>query len=275
MTIGLGILCDAGNSIILVADTRASYGSHHNDVCSKLYDLEHDHFCVIAGDVGWSGIIASEFANRMKTLTRDKKGKKKNLLLLERVKQEYQESRLHAFKWIADETLRNTLGITFKDWRTDASLEPSVRNRATAIIERTVPDCASIVGGFDMNDSPVFFSSQFSEALMENASPGYFAIGSGANLAYDYLSHRGQSVHMRLPQSLYHAIEARVFARLDSHVGGQAAIALLSKKNKPIMIHEHPKFKAWVDQRYDKGTTGYLGSDEERNIFAQTFSFQF
>jgi 20S proteasome alpha/beta subunit len=268
VTIGIGILCDSGNAIILLADTRATSAQTHNDSCSKIYDLAHDHYCVIAGDISWAGQLASEFDHRMKLLKRIK-------LVPQRVKKEYQQSRLQVATEVADATLQNTLNITFETLKTDPSLTPSVRNRGIEIVQQIVPDYASIVGGFDKNAGPVFFCSMFNGLVMENSSPGYFAIGSGGNLAYDYLSHRGQETHMSLPQSLFHAIEARIFARIDAGVGGIAGIIVLSKKNKPLPVHLHPAHASWVRERLAKSKTDYLGTDVEKNIFAQTFGFQF
>lgn len=268
MTIGIGILCDGGNSIILLADTRATSAQTHTDSCSKMYDLAHDHCCVIAGDVGWAGQMANEFDYRMKLLKRTK-------LVPQQVKKQYQDSRLQVYKELADATLQTTLGITFETFKTDPSLTPSVRNRALEIVQQLVPDYCSIVGGFDKNGGPVFVCSMFNGLVMENASPGYFAIGSGGNLAYDYLSHRAQEQHMGVPQSLFHAIEARIFARIDAGVGGIAGIIVLSKKNKPLHVHLHPRHASWVRERLAKSKTDYLGTDVEKNIFAQTFGFQF
>lgn len=271
VTIGIGILCQHGEAILLASDNRASYGqqlSQHGDNCSKAYDVEHDHFLVISGDVGYAHEIASDFGHRMAKLKRRK-------LVLEEVKIRYRDARGHTLNTIIDDSLRNNLGITYDQYLNDPALAPAVRNRAFPIVESVTIEFEGIVAGFDKDRKPIFFYSSFKSAMLENVSPGYFCIGSGGPLANDFLYYRNQNVHLSVQQSLMHLAEAKIFSQIDSGVGTGTKLLLLSAKNAPIELDGHPRFRQWLDPRLDQTRSDYLGRDDERNIFANTFNFSF
>jgi 20S proteasome alpha/beta subunit len=221
---------------------------------------------VTSGDIECVHEIASNFGHCMAAL-------KPKALLLERVKKEYQEARTHVLHTACDNALRTSLGITYSQFVSDDTLVPSVRNRAFEIVQDLRVEFEGIVAGFDKNRKPIFFYSTFNSAMEENPSPGYFCIGSGSDLAYDFLSYRLQGVHLSVQQSLLHLVEAKTFAQIDSAVSTGTKLVLLSANNPAIELDGHPRFREWLNPRLQRTETGFMNSDEEKNAFAKAFKF--
>ena len=86
MTVGIGILCDSGNAIIIGADTRATAATGTflesvSDASHKLFDVDKKVFCVSAGNISLGHMFFSEFASEIRQLDELKTNRLRLVLL--------------------------------------------------------------------------------------------------------------------------------------------------------------------------------------------------
>lgn len=222
MTIGIGLLCDHGQRILLAADSLISYGNvSSNAGGSKLYESQNGLYVAVADDVSWAHVIATHFLHGIDKLY------PADPAYLDNVKLELKKSAEYAFTWWRSEVLKS-VNLTDDEYLHDANLAPKKKAEAEFAIEEAKANglpIQMIVAGFGVMHSVFLYTDGMK--ILEQASPGNFHIGSGSDAARDWLNYRRQNVHDSWEVSYYHLIEALHFAQISRAVGLCGAILLL------------------------------------------------
>lgn len=100
-------------------------------------------------------------------------------------------------------------------------------------IQRYDLGCEFLIGGFDpkWKYTGLIFHVVNPGTVIPNDVFGFAAIGSGATAAYAYLARREQYKGLSLPETVYNAIGAKIFAEKAIGIGKQT-IALVFEKDK-------------------------------------------
>jgi len=110
MTIGIGCICDRGETVVLASDLRATYGTTPigpHDHCGKLFTLRK-HFpamAVFAGRMSECHAVISQMVHKMSKFHLRRK------IVREEVMNAIDESRFHELVRIYDWTLKSKIGI--------------------------------------------------------------------------------------------------------------------------------------------------------------------
>jgi 20S proteasome alpha/beta subunit len=264
MTVAFGVLCDKGNSIILGADRRASYGGYStNDACGKVFDMADRRFyAVIAGDISVAHMLESEIAHRIEQLAK---------FSLEAVKQEITEARTHIHATRCDEALRSALAISIDQYHHDNALRQELKDEALNVIRSTDMPVDLILAGFDDQGGPVLLGVYGKDPIREESSPGYFIIGSGSGLLHAWLTFRKQNVFMSPQRTFYHLLEGLQFAYLDPAVSkGVADLVLLQPGRGHAELSNQRIQDEWASQFFLKPTDS-LDRSDARSKFNAAF----
>ena len=187
MTIGIGLVCDGGKSILLTADMRGSYGNvTSNDQTGKLFDLPFNFCGAVAGKLSQCIDVMSELHHRMSQLTIDK-------VRPEPIRNVIRDSFHEVFIPLADETLRAECGITLDQYFHDTKIVRVLRRKAQHTLKALDLDVYLIVAGF-CDTQPLQFIAEGGRSISIRAeiTPGNAVIGSGSLAALEWLNYRNK-----------------------------------------------------------------------------------
>lgn len=222
MTVGIGLLCNKGNRILLAADMRASYGEvTQNDQTGKLFELPYSFCGAIAGDVGWCAEVISELHFKMGKIPESE-------LYAEVIHKAILDSYDRIYLLLADEALRNHFKITIDEYKHDPRLSTRLRNLAVRVLKTLEVDVDLIVAGF-VKENPIQFVATGGTSVHINpeVTPGNAVIGSGAEAALNWLNYRKQNIFCGVARSLLHLTEAKQFAQVENTVGPLRQMVML------------------------------------------------
>jgi len=211
MTIGIGVICDSGNSIILASDTRASYDEPQlapNDQTGKMFDLPHEFRATIAGTIIYCGGVVSQLYTEFTKLPQP--------FFQDHVRIAMNNARFYERDFRASERMREHIGLTLPQWQT-GPLDHRVYRLGKAILKCTTIDVAILVAGFS-NGGVTLLRSCAGQPIEQFDS--FSVVGSGWEKALNRLNKRGQQAHFGLARSLIHTAEAlRDSQRTDKAIG--------------------------------------------------------
>jgi len=267
MTLAIGALCDVNGysqtgAFVIGADTLVSYGdASSNERASKLYQLPHGFFCLIAGDIS----KAHEFVGRLHTgmdlISSD--GNE----FIEPVKKCLDNSLEYVRFWTRKEILAEAC-ITTDEFLHDRNLQG--REELEERLKEANFSFRCILAGFAPHGTPVLFEGDCLK-INEHASPGFVCIGTGAEAATDWLNFRKQHSFMSPQRTYYHVREALDFGRLSPFVGNTVNMQLLRHGKPPCDVANlNPLLQEWVKAHYPR-TTDDLDQPQAWRDFAATF----
>jgi hypothetical protein len=237
MTIGIGCLCDKGETIVLASDLRATYGTTPigpHDHCGKLFTLGR-HFpalAVVAGRMSECHAVISQIVHKTSKFHLRKK------IAREEVMNAIDESRFHELVRIYDWTLKSKMGISLSDFfgRKRRGVLNDLVIRAAQSLMQAAPFRVELIAAGFMRGQTMFFCAKQKERILEETSPGIYAIGSGQVLATDVLNRREQHTHRSLASTLLHVHEAMLAARADKTVGVSQGYIIVRKRERRILF---------------------------------------
>lgn len=263
MTIGIGIVCDHGNYVVLASDKRVSYKGRNkplspNDDAGKMFDFDPLRLaCTVAGTLGALHDIVGEMSVQFDELAR--KRKRKNIYR-EHVENAINDARarqlLRRMAWSA----RSNYGISLEELMTGKLPYGRIDKTIYADIKQTVFNVTLpakiIVGGY-VDDEPVLFKAAGKDHIQGDADPPVFVIGStGARYAMEHLNRRGQNIFSSFAQTALHVHEAMEIARKkdhDSYIGKCDAYVVLNRHRKGFeqFPHNCSLVRSWA-RAYEK-----------------------
>jgi 20S proteasome alpha/beta subunit len=211
MTVGIGALCEAGQCVIMAADTRGTFngaklGPH--DRTGKQFYLPSDFCGNIAGTVSVCTSLMSELYTQMEKLPTP--------FYHDHVRNAIQEAQYLEFANRGNVELKKELCITINEWRREW-LPQWLREEGKRLLRSLQLEAQLMVGGIAFNDKgepgPVLLETYCNDP----AELRHFSvIGSGTDAAYDVLVKREQEPYMSFQRTLLHLAEAMEAARLDA-----------------------------------------------------------
>ncbi len=224
VTVGIGVLCEECECVILASDLRLSIphtiiGPH--DKSGKQWDLP----LPFTGGVSVAGTMwcvqryLDESHRQLWRLCQRKKFSRRQL------EDTIDRARVRVHWRMCNMEMRRVLEIGLKQWQTGKigrkSLNPLLLRQGLDVIRSVTFPVASITAGF-LNQALIWYRTDGLRNIQSNVSPGYFVIGTGAQYAIKHLAWRGQTPDNRLQSSLLHVYEAMRRARTDRAVGPPA-----------------------------------------------------
>jgi hypothetical protein len=267
VTVGIGVLCEAGDCAILASDTRVCYGTTKVDPherAGKQYPFPPFNFgAAIAGSTSSTHAVVSELSGQLRMLLKawiaQRKDNPEIQLFMEHISRAIDIARKRELRRLQNCAME-TLGVSLPDWLAgklpDGRPFNEYAHREGMRILKHVKDemqfqCAILVVGF-LRDSPIFFRGIGAEPLEEASTPGIYVIGGkGAVAAMQHLIDRRQSIEMGIARSLLHVYEALKIAREDKAVGEPSGYTVMrpwthARPNGRLRFPaDHPLLQQW------------------------------
>jgi hypothetical protein len=213
MTICIAAICAEGEAIVSASDTMLSTSTYSADMMAiKGGRIRNKWFALYSGN----DISPCEpILRKAKSLfeSRDE--------TLEQITASFKESyRLQLQEKIEDEVLsRYKMDLdSFKE-HGFKHLGRDVFNGLCQQIDRKYLDCEFLVFGFDRTNQARIFTVTDPGIVTDYSTPGFWAIGSGANSALSTLFFHGFGIFTKLPAAVYHVCEAKFMAESAAGVG--------------------------------------------------------
>jgi len=196
MTLGIGVLCNKGETIVMGSEQRASYNVGNpvpidpNDEAGKVYHVfPYRLFVSVAGSLSVCQEVYAQFAHLIENL------KQGTEISSELAAYLLNEARFHQLRRIYDWQLRRKMGVTLTQWAQGkihgGKMSRLVVKFGHEILENTPFKCEMIVCGH-IEPHGIFLRASQKEHVQEETSPGVYAIGCGQVSAIRHLNKRGQ-----------------------------------------------------------------------------------
>jgi hypothetical protein len=261
VTIGIAAMCEGGDTFVLGADVRATYGRSPvppSDECGKMYDVPpFDLISCIAGSVSQTEAIFSEFCNQMQT-----HAIKKTKIRFEHVRNAFEFARKKELRRLQECKFAAKLPVSLYDWMAGKLPDGKPLDRMAfdygRILLQEVENSFEnglIVAGF-ADGERIFLKGYKTRPVEEASSPHIHVIGyqPAALEAMKLLTLRHQNIDMTLPRTLFHVHEAMLTARKfgNKMVGMPAAYSIIrdrsaKRPNGVSRFHaDSPLLKDWL-----------------------------
>lgn len=265
VTVGIGVLCEDGDCIVLVSDMRATYRGMHvdpHDRAGKQYSFPPFNLAAcIAGSGSSAHAVVSEFSTYLRAYAAEKLKTPERVMVLEHVRDSLEYSRKKELRRLQNCEMEHELGCDLYDWQigklpTGIVFNEYVYRGGLKALRRVRDDFRGkvgiIVGGF-LKTGPVLFRGLGFEPIEESATPPNYVIGGkGAIEANQVLIDRQQNGEMSLARTLLHLYLALKAAKIsDKGVGEPAHYVVIRPWTVPAphgMLRfnaEHPLLKQW------------------------------
>jgi hypothetical protein len=249
MTLGIGVLCNKGETIVLGSEQRASYGAtsgikiNPNDEAGKQFRLSPYKLFVSAdGTLGICQEVYAQFAYLVENV------KNKDDMSVELIGHLFDEARFHKLRQIYDLEIRRKMGITLRQWAQGRShkkkMNELIVNFGLEILTGTRFPCQFIVAGF-IKERGIFLRACEKEHLQEGTSQGIYAIGCGQVDAIKHFNRRGQNVHMSLVRTLLHVYEALYVSQSDYVGPAPDFLIVIWKRNEKLALCPTKLLEGW------------------------------
>ncbi len=268
MTLGIGVVCDNGNYVILASDKRASYKNlRPNDEAGKIFDFDPLRLVgTVAGRLGVLHEIVGELSVQFDKLAKKRKNKP---IYREHVENAIDDARsrqlARRYKWAA----QSNYGLSWEQLLSGKLPHGKMNKIVWDDIKQkvfSVPLLAEIIVGGYVADEPVLFKAAGKQDIEGSADPPVFVIGSsGANYAMDHLNRRGQNIFSSLAQTVLHLHEAMEIARKkdhDGYIGRCDAYVVLNRQRQGFeqFPHECHLVRGWAKAYAKRSSTTSLKS---------------
>jgi 20S proteasome alpha/beta subunit len=276
VTIGIGVLCDGGETAILASDMRVTYGNSPvspSDYAGKQYEFSpHLLSASIAGRTNINEAVVSVMALHLSELLAQKQKQPDGLFVSEHVRHILERARKQELRKLQECAMLSELGVSLDDWlsgtlKDGRKLDDLALRWGLTILQRVKKEFCSklalIVVGFADNGI-VFMRGIGAEAIEEAASPPYYVIGSGSYAAMEVLTKRGQNTDTSIARSLLHIYEALRAARKEKTVGPPSAYVVIrpARLGKTSGVWrfpaESPLLRGWYKAYRKRSNTGSL-----------------
>ena len=230
MTIGIGVICERGDCVVVASDMRATYGTTPigpHDQCGKIFRLSpFPTMACVAGNLSECHAIISQVAHNIRSLQRIK-----GRLGREHFMNVIDEARAREMRLIYSWTLRTKMGISLTEWvqgKVVGGMDKLVLRAGLSFMKDAPLRVELIVAGFARGQT-MFFRAVQKRRLEEESSPAVYVIGKGQVHAMDVLNRRSQNHFMSLPRTLLHLHEAMLAAREEKTVGPANGFIVMRK----------------------------------------------
>jgi 20S proteasome alpha/beta subunit len=229
VTVGIGLACESGHSIILAADTRGTYnvkGIHANDEVGKQFDLPFGFYGTVAGRLAHCELVIAYLIQRLEEFKLNPQ-----TLLHDHVRMAMRLAQADTVRDLYDNAMLKETGMRFDEWKTLMQASSTMYKRGKRIFSKTELVVELIIGGFAQGN---FVLLSFVDKEPIQIVHGYETIGSGADLALNKLNDRGQNIHISFQRTVLHVAEALREAKLvpDKSVGEPADWIIIENGGK-------------------------------------------
>lgn len=236
MTIGIGVLPTTGglrdpsevrpDCLILVADTMGSFGdAYSHDRLHKTIVFADNHVYATVSDHVERGAELMPLVN--------------NQIALTAIGQRTHGSISHAIAMscFLYKTERFAVSV-LPEYRLPPEVLDPRKVQIPADISKRIEDewrkfdmgCDLIIGAFDFRGQALLYYVSGAHSFVENYSfPGFCAIGTGADYAMFWLSHRQHILSFGTKRAAFHAFEAKLMAKESAHVNEHIDICIATK----------------------------------------------
>ncbi len=267
LTIGIGVVCEDSNCVVLASDMRMTYGSgiRTHDLSGKQWDLPLPFrgAAAAAGKMWCVQPYVDELYVQLKMLGERKAEEQR--IEIEEVENAVNDTR-HRIHWrICDWEMRRTYKFGLSEWQrgevSGGKLDPLILTAGKELIKNTDFPAHMLLAGF-IDDRLVWIRADRRNQLQTNVSPGIFVIGSGGAIhdAMNHLIFREQSAERGLPSSLLHVYEALKKARRDKTVGAAAHYFIAWRNSQRVerFPADSHLLKGWAKAYKDRTNTTSL-----------------
>jgi hypothetical protein len=247
VTIGIGLLCDGGDTAILASDMRVTYGASPvspNDSAGKQYDFPpYLLAAMIAGRASINQSVVAVMADELCKLLAAKQKQPDGAFLSDHVRKIVNFARKQELRKLQDCAMEGELGTNLHNWQSgnlpnDHKMDDLALRWGLTILDRVKrklsEQLALIVVGFADN-GVVFLRTVGAEPIEDTAAPECYVIGSGSVAAMEVLTKRKQHVDTTLARSLLHIYEAlKAARRIEKTVGPPAPYMVIRRRNTAL-----------------------------------------
>src|SRR3984893_7336054 len=203
LTIGIGLACESGNCLILVADTRGSYESKRirlNEEVGKQFQLPAGFFACIAGRVVYCESFIAYFPPSLEDAKIDPLK-----VIHDDIRGPMRTAQANTVRDLYDNAMLKESGMRFDEWKELMEKDEGMYKRGFQIFSRIEMPIELLVGGFAQGNFVLL--KMHNKELIEIV-PSFDTIGSGADFARNKLNDRAQNLHMSFQRSVLHVAEA-------------------------------------------------------------------
>ncbi len=263
MTLGIGVLCNHGETMVIGSEQRATYGTTGsipigpNDECGKQFYLKpHRVFVSVAGSMSTCHAVYAQLAHLVDHLKEPDKIPPELMMKL------IDEARFHELRRIYNWQIKKKMGVTLHEWAAGKlprgiKMHGLIVRYGLEILKHAPFKCELIVAGF-VGENSLFFRASQKEIIQEETSPGLYAIGIGQADAMRHLNKRRQNVHMSLPRTLLHVYEA-LYLSQSQYVGPPPELLLVvSKRDDRVAVYRTALLENWRKTYKDREITASL-----------------
>lgn len=271
MTVGLGVICEYGDCVVLASDLRVTYRKMKitpHERAGKQYSFPPFNFAAaIAGSTSSSHAIVSELSGQLQTLIRAwLKARKKHpkvQIQWEHIRNAIEAARKRELRRLQSCEMDSELGVSVRDWiagklPTGQPFNEYAHREGLRVLKRVKEEMqyksGIIVAGF-LRDKPLFCRGIGANPLEEGSSPAIYVIGGqGAVDAQQVLHNRNQNIEMGIARTILHVYEALRAARNDKGVGDPSGYIIIRPHTAPrpngmLRIKpDHPMLEQWRKQ---------------------------
>lgn len=275
LTVGIGVVCESGDCVIVASDVRVTYrgmGSDPHDWSGKQYPFPPFNLvATIAGNTSSTHAVVSEFSAELRKLILAKQADNQFQIEFEHIRNSLERARKKELRRLQACAMDSQLGVSIEDWiagklPTGDSFNQYALREGLRILKGVADEMEHrvgiIVAGFNRG-KPVLIRGLGARPAEDGPSPAIFVIGGkGAHEAHKVLTKRDQSIEMGIARSLFHVCEAMEVARKDKGVGKPSDYTVmrpygLSGLTGILRVKwNHPQLKAWRKKYKNRSTNG-------------------
>lgn len=256
MTVGIGVVCQSGQCIVMAADMRGSFEDASlppHEYLGKQYPLPNGFNVNTAGAKVICQSLSSELYTQIEEVL------KLPIVQHDHIRNAIVEAQFLEFAYRVDHEFRFKLGITHKEWQAMQQTSLLYR-RGQRLVHKYFLNVQLSVGGF-LHDNPVLLTMHGNNPPeMEEIS----VIGSGTDPALTVLVQRGQNPHTGIVRTIMHVYEAMAAAKAtDQYVGRCDAMVVLTPKQIRV-LQLSSKFMNDLAGAFSGRDTEPLDDDQKR-----------
>jgi hypothetical protein len=233
MTIGIGVLASENvkpDSLIMISDTMGSFeDAYSTSELHKLHAIPSEEIYSVSSDL--IDRAGEQINMLMNVFSRDYPSPRTYpdiLRALVKTASMYKDLRFQT-----DALPRFRMGLD--DWF--KVQDPEFRKLLLIEYQNFYVGCQTLVGTFGENGQAYLFNLPGDGTVHNCTFPGFAAVGSGANNAVFWLSHRKHKFSCSVKRSAYHAYEAKRMAESSPHVNERIDM-VIARKGKHFLFHQ-------------------------------------
>jgi hypothetical protein len=274
VTVGIGVLAEYGDFVIMGTDMRATYPGLPvpHDECAKAWLTDKPIQCGVA--VAGTLRIAQPFVDFLQFYL-DKAAKEKPIYR-DHVEFAIDKARFRVWRRLIDWEMKASYGMSLDEWKSGkvlgkGKLDRLVFQAGKALMKATDLNLEVLIAGF-VDAQLLFYKASRKHHLEAVSTPGVQVIGSGGTLAMTHLNRRSQQVTCSFARSILHVAEAIDEAKKEpgKTVGDAGWIFALHKNGDAVYIKpDHPTLLGWKKAYAGRDSTASLQNCKMSDIQAK------